>query len=95
MDSFLLENAPARGYFLAYYPDALVFEPYEMKDGMLWFAGCEAYRGETPRECHLFDKTKSAGSCSVPIPEARSGLFLPASRSVRWTRICSLKRKCW
>lgn len=58
MDSFLLENAPARGYFLAYYPDALVFEPYEVKDGMLWFAGCEAYRGQTPRECHLFDESK-------------------------------------
>lgn len=26
-----------------------------MKDGELFFEGCEALRGEIPRECHLFD----------------------------------------
>lgn len=56
MDSFLLENAPARGYYLAYYQNALVFEPYEITDGRLLFEGCEAFRGQLPRECHLFDE---------------------------------------
>ena len=58
MDPFLLENAPAKGYLLAYYHDALVFEPYEIKDGMILFEGCGAFRGEFPRECHLFDQDK-------------------------------------
>ena len=55
MDSFLARNAPAVGYILACYPEALVFEPYTMKDGEPLFEGCEALRGETPLECHLFD----------------------------------------
>ena len=55
MQSFLYDGAPQKGYILAYYPHALVFEPYEMKDGNPCFAGMEAFAGEEPRECHLFD----------------------------------------
>lgn len=55
MDSFLKSNAPAKGFILACYPDALVFEPYTLKDGEPVFDGCEALRGETAWECHLFD----------------------------------------
>ena len=58
MDSFIKNNAPARGYILAYYQDTLVFEPYTMKDGELVFEGCEALRGEVLRECHLFDEER-------------------------------------
>ncbi len=55
MDSFLYDGAPAKGYILAYYPHALVFEPYVMKDGMPCFAGMDAFQGMVPWECHLFD----------------------------------------
>ena len=58
MDSFLESCAPARGYILAFYPDALIFEPYVMKDGEPYFEGSEALRGEIPRECHLFDEER-------------------------------------
>ena len=58
MGSFLEDNAPARGYILACYPDTLVFEPYALKDGAPVFEGCEALRNEIPRECHLFDDEK-------------------------------------
>ena len=43
MDSFLKSNAPTRGYILACYPDTLVFESYTMKDGELFFEGCESW----------------------------------------------------
>ena len=55
MGSFLESNAPAKGYILACYSDALVFEAYTLKDGAPIFEGCEAFRDEIPRECHLFD----------------------------------------
>ena len=51
-----LESAPREGFLLAYFRDALVFEPYRIEDGVLVFDGCEAFREETPRECHLFDE---------------------------------------
>lgn len=50
------EKAPTRGVLLAYFPDALVFEPYEIRDGRLLFDGCEAYPDQQPREIHLFDR---------------------------------------
>lgn len=49
-------KAPAKGYLLAYYPKALVFEPYEIRDGELFFDGCEAFGDEEPKECHLFNR---------------------------------------
>ena len=55
MDTFLKNNAPKRGYILAYYPDTLVFKPYSLQGEDLVFEGCEALRGVTPWECHLFD----------------------------------------
>ena len=55
MDSFPENKAPVRGYILACYPDALIFEPYTLKNGEPFFEGCEALRGEIPWECHLFD----------------------------------------
>ena len=59
MASFPTNNAPAKGYILAYYPDKLVFEPYTMRDGEPVFEGCEALKDEVPWECHLFaDKTE-------------------------------------
>ena len=58
MDSFLKNNAPEKGYILAFYPDTLVFEPYTLKDGKPVFKGCEALRDQIPWECHLFDHEK-------------------------------------
>ena len=55
MNSFLNDKAPAKGYILASYPDALVFEPYEIREGKLYFEGIEALSEEELRECHLFD----------------------------------------
>ena len=50
-----LDMAPAKGYLLAYFRDALVFEPYAVENGRLVFPGCEFYQEAVPRECHLFD----------------------------------------
>ncbi|MBQ9526437.1 MAG: hypothetical protein IJR68_02405 [Fretibacterium sp.] len=58
MSSFLKNNAPARGYILAYYPDTLVFEPYILQGDCPVFEGWEALRGAKPRECHLFDDSR-------------------------------------
>ena len=58
MSSFLKNNAPVRGYILAYYPDTLVFEPYILQGDCPVFEGWEALRGVTPRECHLFDDSR-------------------------------------
>lgn len=50
-----LDRAPARGYLLAYFRDALVFEPYAVENGRLVFPGCESLQDAVPLECHLFD----------------------------------------
>lgn len=56
MQGINLETAPRKGFLLAYFKGAMVFEPYSIRDGILSFDGCEAFRDETPRECHLFDE---------------------------------------
>ena len=56
MRGITLEMAPEKGFLLAYFRNAVVFEPYSVRDGILLFEGCEAFRDETPRECHLFDE---------------------------------------
>ena len=53
---FPASGAPEKGYILAYYADALVFEPYVLKGEYPVFAGCDALKGEMPLECHLFDE---------------------------------------
>ena len=50
------DKAPEKGFLLAYYPRVLVFEPYEIRDGEVFFDGCEAFRDQEPKECHLFDR---------------------------------------
>lgn len=50
-----LDMTPAKGYLLAYFRNALVFEPYTIENGCLVFPGCEAYQDAVPKECHLFD----------------------------------------
>ena len=37
-----IERVPRKGYLLAYFRDALVFEPYSVEDGRLVFPGWEA-----------------------------------------------------
>ena len=56
MRGLTLEKAPEKGFLLAYFRSAVVFEPYSIRDGILTFKGCEAFQDETPRECHLFDE---------------------------------------
>ena len=56
MIGICLDKAPAKGYLLAYFQDALVFAPYTVENGRLVFSECEAYEEMTPKECHLFDK---------------------------------------
>ena len=46
MNSFLNDKAPAKGYILASYLDILVFEPYEIREGKLYFKGIEAFPEE-------------------------------------------------
>ena len=50
-----IEKAPEQGFILACFRDRPVFGRYERKDGEIVFAGWEAFREETPQECHLFD----------------------------------------
>ena len=56
MRGITLEMAPEKGFLLAYFRNAVVFEPYSIREGILLFEGCEAFRDEMPRECHLFDE---------------------------------------
>ncbi|MBR0382986.1 MAG: hypothetical protein IJH71_11195 [Eubacterium sp.] len=51
-----LDMAPQKGYLLAYFRDALVFEPYTIENGRLVFPECEVYQEMSPKECHLFDE---------------------------------------
>ena len=51
-----IDKAPVKGYLLAYFRDALVFEPYTVENGRLVFPGCECYQETVPTECHLFDR---------------------------------------
>ncbi len=51
-----LDMAPQKGYLLAYFRDALVFEPYAIENGRLVFPECEVYQEMAPKECHLFDE---------------------------------------
>ena len=53
-----LDKAPAKGYLLAYFRNALVFEPYTVENGRLVFPGCESWQKTAPKECHLFDQNK-------------------------------------
>lgn len=50
-----IERVPRKGNLLAYFRDALVFEPYSVENGRLIFAGWEAWKDTAPVECHLFD----------------------------------------
>ena len=50
-----LEKAPRKGCLLAYFRNALIFEPYIIENGRLLFEGSEAWQHEIPKECHLFD----------------------------------------
>ena len=50
-----IEKAPERGFILACFRDRPVFGRYERKSGEIVFEGWEAFREETPQECHLFD----------------------------------------
>lgn len=50
-----IDRVPRKGYLLAYFRDALVFEPYSVEDGRLVFPGWEAWQDAAPVECHLFD----------------------------------------
>ena len=56
MQGMNLEMAPRKGFVLACFRGAVVFEPYRIRDGILSFEGCEAFQEETPRECHFFDE---------------------------------------
>ena len=51
-----MDKAPEKGYLLAYFRDALVFEPYTVENGRLVFPGYELYQEAVPKECHLFDR---------------------------------------
>ena len=51
-----LDMVPVKGYLLAYFQDALVFEPYTVENGRLVFLECEVYQKMVPKECHLFDE---------------------------------------
>ena len=53
-----LDLVPEKGYLLAYFRDALVFEPYTVESGQLMFPGCESWQNAAPEECHLFDQNK-------------------------------------
>ena len=53
-----LDKAPAKGYLLAYFRNALVFEPYTVENSRLVFPGCESWQKTAPKECHLFDQNK-------------------------------------
>lgn len=53
---YSIEKMPQKGFVLAYFRDGLVFEPYEVRNGMLLFDGCERLQKEDPTECHFFDR---------------------------------------
>lgn len=53
-----LDMAPAKGYLLAYFKNALVFEPYTVQNDQMVFPGCENWHNASPKECHLFDQNK-------------------------------------
>ena len=50
-----IEKAPERGFILACFRARPVFGRYERRNGEIVFEGWEAFREETPQECHLFD----------------------------------------
>ncbi len=50
-----VDALPKKGYVMAYFQDALVFEPYEVKGGRIVCGCSERLEKELPRECHFFD----------------------------------------
>ena len=47
---------PAQGFLLAYFPFALLFTPYEIREGQVYYPQAQRFAQETPSECHFFDK---------------------------------------
>ena len=62
------EIIPLEGFCLLSFRDALVFEPYELRDGQPHFAGCERLKQEMPYDCHFFDREKD---CHMVFRESR------------------------
>ena len=58
MQGITIDLAPRKGLLLAYFRDALVFEPYAAEAGQPVFPGWEAWESEEPMECHLFDEER-------------------------------------
>ena len=68
MKQLSTESIPGKGYCLLSFRNALVFEPYECRDGLLFFNGRERLEWEQPYECHFFDRERD---CHMVFREAR------------------------
>ncbi len=55
MKADFARKIPKKGYLLAYFRSALLFEPYVVNGGDICFDGEEQFARETPFECHFFD----------------------------------------
>ena len=49
---------PKKGYVFAQIGPAVIFEPYEVKDGIPDFPGLDLLKDGVPFECHFFDRER-------------------------------------
>ena len=68
MKQLSTESIPGKGYCLLSFRNALVFEPYECRDGLLFFNGRDRLEWEQPYECRFFDRDRD---CHMVFREAR------------------------
>jgi len=59
MNQISIEQLPDSGYLIAHLESSLIFEPYTVKDGKLFFHGSELIEKEKIKECHYRDREYS------------------------------------
>ena len=53
-----VEKLPAKGLFMGYFRDSLIFEPYEVKEGRILSENSFRLEKELPKEGHFFDESR-------------------------------------